>query len=206
MIVTAIVLCEVAFWLVLAAGFALRYVAGRRRLSGLVLAGVPLLDVGLLVLTVADLRAGAPPRNEHGLAAVYLGCSVVLGPSVVRWADARAAHRWAAGPRPPGRPPGGTRARVRAEWREYGRVAAAGGLSALLLLGLTGVAGDGTGPLLVAWLSRIGMVLAIWLLVGPLWETGRALVNPAGLSGTRPADPNRARRPRGRRPGPRAGG
>ena len=119
MIVAVIVACEIGFWAVLAAGLVTRYVLRRRRVSAVLLAAVPAVDLVLLAATVADLRAGAAPRVEHGLAAVYLGFSVAFGPAMVRWADVRFAHRWAGGPAPAPKPPGGTPERVRLEWRDW---------------------------------------------------------------------------------------
>jgi hypothetical protein len=171
MLVAAIAACEVGFWLVLAAGLGARYLLGRRRLGAVLLAAVPLVDLALLVFTTVDLRRGADPGTAHGLAAVYLGFSVAFGPSLVRWADVRVAHRWAGGPAPEPKPAGGSAARARAEWRDFGRAAAAAGLSSVLLLAAVALVGDraDTAPLL-AWIGWLGMVLAIWFAAGPLIE------------------------------------
>src|SRR5918999_5442410 len=118
MLVALIVATEIAFWVVLAAGLVARYLLGRRRLGAILLAGVPLVDLVLLTATVIDLRGGATAEVGHGLAAAYIGFSVAFGHSVIRWADARFAHRFAGGP-PPQRPPRHGRARARYEWREF---------------------------------------------------------------------------------------
>jgi hypothetical protein len=184
-IVAVIVACEIGFWLVLAAGLVSRYVLRRRRLSTVLLAAVPAVDLVLLAVSVLDLRGGAAPRVEHGLAAVYLGFSVVFGPALVRWADVRFAHRWAGGPPPAPKPAGGTPDRVRMEWREFGRACLAAVVSAALLLGAIALVGDraDTTPLL-AWLWRLAVVLAVWLVGWPVVETVRA--GAGALSGTRP--------------------
>ena len=181
MVLAAIVVCEIAFWLVLAAGLLARYVLGRPRLGGMLLVCVPLVDLALLVFTVLDLRRGAPAQFAHGLAAVYLGCSVVFGPAVVRWADRRAAHRWAGGPAPERRPAGGTRARMELEWRVFGQGCAAAAISAVLLLGSIALVGDraDVGEF-AAWLGRLGLVLLVWLVGWPLWETLRHAASPSG--------------------------
>jgi hypothetical protein len=182
-IVAAIVACEVGFWVVLAAGLVTRYVLRRRRLSTVLLAAVPVVDLALLAVSVLDLRAGALPRVEHGLAAVYLGFSVVFGPAVVRWADVRFAHRWAGGPPPAPKPASGTPARLRLEWREFGRACLAAAVSAALLLGAVALVGGHTDTTpLVGWLWRLALVLAVWLIGWPVVETFRA----ATVSGTRP--------------------
>ncbi|MBC6463814.1 hypothetical protein HKK72_39190, partial [Actinomadura sp. HBU206391] len=51
--------CEIAFWVVLLAGLAARYLLRMRRLSTVLLICVPLVDVVLLVASVIDLRGGA---------------------------------------------------------------------------------------------------------------------------------------------------
>lgn len=180
MIIAAVVVCEVGFWVVLAAGLLVRYVLRRPRLGGVLLACVPLVDLALLAFTVLDLRRGAPAQLGHGLAAVYLGYSVVFGRATVRWADRRAAHRWAGGPPPRPRPASGTRARVRLEWREFGQGCAAAGISAVLLLAAVALAGEraDVGPL-TAWLPKLGLVLVVWLVGWPLWETARCAASPA---------------------------
>ena len=48
------------------------------------LAAVPAVDVLLLAVTAVDLARGAEAGWSHGLAAVYLGFSVMLGPPLIR--------------------------------------------------------------------------------------------------------------------------
>jgi hypothetical protein len=175
MILAAIVACEIGFWVVLAAGLATRYLLRWRRTGAVLLAGVPVVDLALLAFTVVDLRRGAAPSAAHGLAAVYLGVSVVFGHSMVRWADERVAHRWAGGPPPAPKPPGGTWARARREWREFGRGCLAVGLSAVLLLAAIAlVGGRGDTTALEGWFGRLGVALVVWLVAWPLVETIRA--------------------------------
>ncbi|MEU5263348.1 hypothetical protein [Amycolatopsis sp. NPDC021455] len=165
---------EVGFWVFIAAGLAVRYVLRARRVSAVLLAMVPLVDVVVLVATVLDLSAGGEPGFTHGLAAVYLGFSVVFGPSMVRWADERFAHRFAGGPPPPKRQ---GREKLRHEWREWGKCLLACGLAAVALLAAILAIGE---PERVAplwgWFPRLGTVSVIWLVAGPVWEA---------LSGTR---------------------
>jgi hypothetical protein len=125
---------------------------------------------------VLDLRAGGAPRVEHGLAAVYLGFSVAFGPAMVRWADVRFAHRWAGGPAPVPKPPGGTPERARLEWREWGRACVAAAISAALLLGAVALVDERADATpLLTWLWRLGLVLAVWLVGWPLVETVRTV-------------------------------
>lgn len=180
MVVGFIVGGEIAFWVLLAAGLAARYLLRRRRLSTALLVAVPLVDVVVLAATAVDLRAGGTASTAHGLAAAYLGFSVAFGPSMVRWADQRFAHRFAQGP-PPWRPPRGGWPRARYEWRDWGKAVLAVAISdALLGLGVLLVGDpDRTGEL-TAWIVRLGVVVAIWLIVGPVWATVSALLHRPG--------------------------
>lgn len=100
MIVSAIIAAEVAFWVVLAAGLATRYLLRMRRTSVVLLLAVPLVDVALLVVTAVDVHGGAEPSTAHGLAALYLGFTVAYGHTVIAWADRHMAHRLGGGPKP----------------------------------------------------------------------------------------------------------
>ncbi|MEV2244315.1 hypothetical protein [Streptomyces sp. NPDC049970] len=176
MIVTLIVLCEVGFWVLLAAGLALRYVARRPRLGAAVLLCEPVLEVVLLVVTAIDLKNGAAPDWKHGLAAVYIGFTVGLGHSTVKWVDARVAHRFAGGP-PPVKPPKYGMARAAHEWRTAARwIVAAVTAMALLQAAVWYVGGDGdVGSLRMwqqkmLWLTGINLVIAVGYTVAPKQE------------------------------------
>ncbi|MDT9680612.1 hypothetical protein RND61_00695 [Streptomyces sp. TRM76323] len=118
MVVTLIVVCEVGFWVLLAAGLAARYVLRMPRTGAALLLCEPLLEVVLLVATAADLRGGAEPRWTHGLAALYIGYTVGHGHRTVKWLDGHAAHRFGGAPRPAG-PPRHGMARARHEGRVW---------------------------------------------------------------------------------------
>jgi hypothetical protein len=83
-IVAGIVACEIAFWLFLVAGLAVRYLLRRPRLSRYLLLGSPVADLGLLVLSATDLARGVTATQAHALAAAYISFTVVFGPSVIR--------------------------------------------------------------------------------------------------------------------------
>ena len=164
MLVLVIIAAEIAFWVLLVGGLAARYLLRRRRLSTALLIGAPLVDLVLLVATVIDLGRGTTATSAHGLAAAYIGFSVAFGPSLIRWADERFAHRFAGGP-PPWRPPRGGRERTRYEWREFGKAALAWAIGSGLLAAAIAIVGDaGRTEALQGWILRLTMVLAIWSL------------------------------------------
>ena len=108
------------------------------------------------------MAGGSPPSLTHGLAAVYLGFTVAFGHSMIRWADARFAHRFAGGP-PPRKPPQYGAAKVAYEWREWGKMALAWGIAVAVMLLTAAVAGTGV-PSPLAWSAD------------PMWSWGARLV------------------------------
>ncbi|MYV93519.1 hypothetical protein [Streptomyces sp. SID1034] len=161
MIVTLIIACEVGFWVLLATGLALRYLAHMRRASVAVLLCEPLLEVVLLLVTAVDLKHGAQPDWKHGLAAVYIGFSAGMGHYLVTRADAWVAYRFAGGPRPSRTPRGGV-ARTVYEWRTAGRFTVSALLAiALLQAAIWYVGGDGSTESLRMWQGRMLIVIGI---------------------------------------------
>jgi hypothetical protein len=175
MILTLIASAEVLFWVVLAAGLAVRYLLRRPRLGVAVLLGVPLIDLLLLIATTIDLRDGGEADFAHGLAFAYLGFTVAFGHSVIRWADQRFAHRFAGGPEP-WKPPKEGWANVRYEWREFGKAVLAWAISCGLLLAAILLIGDADRTeALEGWIARLSMVVGIWSLwpiTATLWPRG----------------------------------
>ncbi|WP_327317893.1 hypothetical protein [Streptomyces sp. NBC_01235] len=161
MVVGLIIACEVAFWVLLAAGLAFRYVFRMPRAGLALLLCEPLLEVVLFAVTAIDLRYGAEPDWRHGLAAVYIGFTVGLGHSTIKWADARVAHRFAGGP-PPVRPPKYGTARAVHEWKVAGRWILAALVAMALLQAAVGYVGDdGDIGSLRAWQQRMLFVIGI---------------------------------------------
>jgi len=168
MIAIAIVICEVAFWALLLAGVTARYAFGRPRLSTALLVSVPLADVVLLTVTAIDLAAGAEADWTHGLAAFYLGFSVVFGPTLVATVDQRFARRHGVQVAPPP----AVASRLAAHWRLWLRCLAACALAAAVLGALVLVGGaeqtralwEGGG-----WFPQLGLVSVLWLALGPAW-------------------------------------
>lgn len=99
-----IVGCEVAFWVVLLLSLIARYLLHWKGVSRWLLLSLPIIDVLLLAFTTLDLHRGATASLAHGLAAVYVGFTIMFGPITVRWADAHFAYRFATGPVPPKAP------------------------------------------------------------------------------------------------------
>ncbi|MGV9756744.1 hypothetical protein ACWDUC_13125 [Streptomyces tricolor] len=161
MIVGLIIACEVAFWVLLAAGLAFRYAFRMPRTGLALLLCEPLLEIVLFVVTAIDLRNGAEPDWRHGLAAVYIGFTVGLGHATIKWADVRVAHRFAGGP-PPVRPPKYGTARAVHEWKVAGRWILAAAVALALLQGAVWYVGDaGDVSALRAWQHRMLWAIGI---------------------------------------------
>ncbi|WP_406324619.1 hypothetical protein [Streptomyces niveus] len=187
MIVTLIIICEVGFWVLLGLGLALRYFARMPRASVAVLLCEPLLEILLLVVTAIDLKNGAEPDWKHGLAAVYIGFSVALGPELIKWADGRFAHRFAGGP-PPVRPPKYGKARMVHEWKTAARWIVASAIAmGLLQAAIWYVGSDGEIGSLQMWQQKMLFVIG----VNVVWALGYTLFPKKAPGGT--ADAERAK-------------
>lgn len=79
--------------------------------------------------TVIDLRTGGQPSLVHGVAALYLGFSVVFGKRSVAWAD-RMYRRKVRGERVV-EPDTGSK--LRKEWVDFGLAVVAAGIAAVVL-------------------------------------------------------------------------
>ena len=165
MIVTLIIICEAAFWVLLAVGLALRYLARMPRTGAAVLLCEPLLEVVLLVVTAIDLKNGAEPDWKHGLAAVYVGFTATHGHYMVKWADGHAAHRFGGGPRP-AKPPRYGAARAWHEWKMAARAIGGAAIAAGLLQLAAWYVGDPdqSAPL-HEWQTRMGVVCVITIAI-----------------------------------------
>ncbi|MDA7027534.1 hypothetical protein PJ311_13160 [Bacillus sp. CLL-7-23] len=95
-----IIACEIGFWVLILLGLCFRYIFKMKKMSLLLLALTPVLDLILLIATGVDLYHGAKANVVHGLAAIYIGVSIAFGSRMVRWADVRFAYRFAKGPKP----------------------------------------------------------------------------------------------------------
>jgi hypothetical protein len=133
---------------------------------------VPLADVVLLAVTAIDLAGGGRADWTHGLAALYLGFSVVFGPSFVREADRRFARRFA-GARSEASPRARADERLAAHWRLWARCLLASALACGVLGGLVLVAGEPERTRALwaggGWFAQLGVLCILWLLLGPVW-------------------------------------
>ncbi|MER7412550.1 hypothetical protein [Streptomyces cacaoi] len=172
MVVTLIVLCEVGFWVLLAAGLGLRYLLRMPRTGAAVLLAEPMLELILLVVTAVDLKHGAEPDWKHGLAAVYIGFTATHGHYMIKWADGHAAHRLRGAPRP-AKPPRYGMARAAHEWRMTARAVGAGAVAAVLLqLAIWYIGDDGQVASLREWQIKMGVMSAVcvvWALSYTVW-------------------------------------
>lgn len=193
MIVTLIVICEIGFWVLLAAGLACRYPLRMPRTGLVLLLCEPLLEVVLLVATALDLKNGAEPNWTHGLAALYIGYTVGHGHRTVKWLDGHAAHRLGGAPRPPG-PPRYGMARARHETRVWlGTLTAAVVATVLLQLAIQYVGDASRVSSLEDWRFTAWRVAGIHGLVAlAYWIWPKRA--PAGARGAGAAGRERASR------------
>ncbi|GLF94696.1 hypothetical protein [Streptomyces yaizuensis] len=153
MIVALIVICEVGFWVLLAAGLGARYGLRRPKLGMALLLCEPLLEVVLLIATAVDLKNGAEPSWHHGLAALYIGYTVGHGHRTVKWLDGWAAHRFGGAPPPKPAPTYG-KARAAYEVKLWlGTAVGAAVATGLLTLALWYVGDPARSAPLNGWMS-----------------------------------------------------
>jgi len=168
-IAIAIAICEIGFWALLLGGLTVRYALRKPRLGAILLVAVPLVDALLLAFTAVDLARGSRAEWTHGLAAAYLGFSVVFGPMVVRDADRRFARRFG-GAAPAAPQKGNALAR---ELRLWARCLLASALAAALLGLLVLIGGDPEQTRALwaggGWFAQLGFISGVWLLLGPVW-------------------------------------
>ncbi|MFB9977281.1 vWA domain-containing protein [Pallidibacillus thermolactis] len=95
-----IIACEIGFWVFVLAGLVTRYIFKKKKLSMILFICTPLIDLVLLFATYIDLVNGAVAEFVHGLAAIYIGISVVYGKQMIAWVDKQFAYRFSGGERP----------------------------------------------------------------------------------------------------------
>lgn len=183
MLAAMIVACELAFWLLVAAGLACRYLLKARRLGAALLGSTILVDLALVTFTAVDLRNGASATLAHGLAAVYIGVSMSFGKSMIQWADERFAYWFAGGPRPAKKPKYGAE-HARHERRLWAKHLLAWAIGCALLAGMTWWVGDPSRTKeLVLTIGRWSIVLMVdflWSFSYTIWPRKPAPSRTAG--------------------------
>ncbi len=171
MLLWLIVGCEIGFWIALFLGLFTRYILQYPKIGQAILLCVPLLDLTLLCATAIDLHNGAIAEFAHGLAAVYLGFTVIYGHSLIKWLDQYAAHKFAGGPKILEPPQYGWNYTIH-EWKQWLKAVAAGAIAALLLfIAIAYVNQPEKTQALFDWFQYIFWSLAIWCACWPLWYT-----------------------------------
>ncbi|MEJ8303022.1 hypothetical protein [Saccharibacillus sacchari] len=170
-----IVSCEVGFWVIVLAGLLTRYVWKKKKAGAVMLAMTPVVDLMLLGATIVDIRQGSEAGFVHGLAAVYIGCTVAFGHRMIQWADERFAYRYANGPKPAEKAKSG-QAHAAAQRQGWYRHLLAWTIGSILLAGMILLIGNADkSQALQAWIVRWGMVLGIDFLISfsyTLWPKG----------------------------------
>lgn len=92
--------CEIGFWIFVVVGLFTRYVLKHKKLGTFFLLCTPVIDLALIITTIIDIRNGAQANFLHGLAAIYIGMTIVYGHGMIQWMDKRFAYRFANGSKP----------------------------------------------------------------------------------------------------------
>lgn len=165
-----IVVCELAFWIVLFAAFAVRYLLHWHAVSRVLLFCVPLIDIALLAFTILDLRGGTVATSAHGLATAYVGFTIAFGSTMVNWTDRQFAHRFGSGPAP-AKPPSIGWASVMHELKLWARCLVAGLITCVLLFVVIELVDQpGNTEMLEMWYRIPPTAAFFWFIFGPLWQ------------------------------------
>lgn len=163
--------CEIGFWIVLFLGLFIRYILKHPKTGKAILLCVPLLDLILLFATAIDLHNGAVAEFAHGLAAVYLGFTVVYGAGVIKWLDQYAAYQFASGKKIDEASTYG-RSHAIYEWQQWLKGVGVGAIAGILLLcAIKFVDQSEKTQSLYEWFYYIFWFLAIWFVCWPMWYT-----------------------------------
>lgn len=148
-------------------GLLVRFVFKKNQLSKLILLCVPLLDLALLIATTIDLSSGKPAEFVHGLAAVYLGFTIVYGHSIIQWADRYVAFKFYAGENPRNTSYGWAYAKY--EWLQWCKGVLACAIAALLIsAAILYIDDPQKTEALQQWYAQLAGILFIWFLGWPL--------------------------------------
>ena len=176
---TAIFGARIGFWVVLGAGMVVRYLLRLRHTSTVILAGIPMLDLVLVIGTAVDLHRGAQVGVEQALPAFDFGSSLAFGPATLRWADAGIAHRFSGGLGPQRVPKHGPerKAYLLLEWRRV--VVTATIASVVLAVLICYFATAQQQGVLWWWIGCTWVVTGLWYVFRPL-RASRKPAEPVG--------------------------
>lgn len=164
-----IVAGEVAFWILLLGGLSIRYLLRWRAVSTTLLILTPVVDLAIVALTYVDLSRGAPSSFSHGLAAFYVGFSIVFGSETTRRFDRRFARKYTELPEAelPSVP-------QRSSMQYWHRCLTASAITiALLMIGIA-VAGLADSFWLIYWIITGAFIVVAWGAIGPLRDRLRS--------------------------------
>ena len=170
MILTAIVVAEVLFWVLLVAGLLTRYALRAPRVGAALLIATPVVDLVLLALTYIDLSSTHSSNFAHGLSALYIGYSITLGPTIIRAMDVRFARRFGTSENNTTNADMRTTESAMTTWKR----ACIGSLISIVLLGVgiavTGLQGSFW---LIYWVFVAVSIVPVWWFIGPRREKKR---------------------------------
>lgn len=174
---------EVVFWCLLLGGLAVRYLLRLRIASSALLIATPVVDAVIIALTYVDLARGATSDLSHGLAAFYVGFSIVFGPDLVLRTDRRFAARFTdlSDDQLPAIP-------NRTSMQYWIRCILASSLTILLLvigIVLTMLPRDGNFDAeatfwLTYWIIVAASIVPTWAVIGPLRDSFRGVRSERG--------------------------
>lgn len=167
MILIAIVVAEVLFWILLLAGLLTRYALKAPRIGAALLIATPIVDLVLLALTYIDLSSGKSSNFIHGLSALYIGYSIALGPTIIRALDVRFARRFGTRENNTDGPDSHTAESAMTTWK---RVCWASLISVVLLtigIAITSLQG---AFWLIYWIIVAIFIVVSWWFIGPYRE------------------------------------
>lgn len=169
MIALAIICAEILFWVFLLSGLFARYALRQKTLGLVLLALTPVVDIVLISLTYIDLHRGANASFFHGMAAVYVGFTVMFGPAIVRAMDAKFLRRYGGGAggaedsaAPTSSSGSESRKNTRRDWL---KACAACGIAGVLISIAMVIVGLQSSFWLIYWLVVLASIVVGWPLV-----------------------------------------
>lgn len=162
MLLISIIVAEISFWVFLLGGFSIRYLLGWKKVSIMMLALTPVIDLILIGLAYFDLSHGSKSSFAHGLSAFYVGYSIALGPSIISEIDRKFANRFGEEA-----PSGKSDTTYREHVFIWKRVVIATVITLLLLLSGFFLVGFEGSFWIIYWMITAVFVMVAWWFIGP---------------------------------------